>query len=126
MGARLLGVSQTMKPATAAKKLGIYLQAAPEDFRRSPITRDEVDDLRANPPEWLVKLRRNGPFPRDVVAQKLGVSRSGLVRSGVSDALDSDQIGALLADPPAWLVRERETHRAVVAEQERLKSDHAG
>ena len=28
---------------------------------------------------------------------------------------------ALLADPPEWLVRERETHREVVAEQERLR-----
>ncbi len=103
-----------MKPQTAASKLGIYLPAAPPEFQQTPITRDEVDALRADPPAWMVELRRNGPFPRDVVAAKLGVSRSGLGRSGVTDALTTDQIGALLADPPDWLVREREIHSDVV------------
>lgn len=110
-----------MKPATAASKLGIYLPAAPEEFQRSPITRDELDALRDDPPQWLVDLRRNGPFPRDVVAQKLGVSRSGLARGGVNEALTADQIGALIADPPGWLLHERDSYRDVVAEQERLK-----
>lgn len=40
---------QTMKPLTAANKLGIYLPAAPEDFRNSPISRTELDELRNNP-----------------------------------------------------------------------------
>ena len=110
-----------MKPATAASKLGIYLPAAPEEFRTSPITRAELDALRADPPAWLAELRRNGPFPRDAVAAKLGVSKSGLTRAGMTEPLDADQVGALLADPPEWLVRERETHREVVAEQERLR-----
>jgi hypothetical protein len=110
-----------MKPVTAASKLGIYLPAAPEEFRTSPITRDELDALRADPPAWLTDLLRNGPFPREVIARKLGVSRSGLARAGVTDALDADQIGVLLADPPAWLVREREIHRDVLAEKARLK-----
>ena len=110
-----------MKPATAASKLGIYLPAAPAEFQNSPITREELDALRSDPPHWLVELRRNGPFPRDVVAQKLGVSRSGLVRGGIEDALDAEQIGALLADPPGWLMHERNTHREVIAEQQRLK-----
>lgn len=114
-----------MKPATAASKLGIYLPAAPEEFQRSPISRAELDALRADPPAWLVELRRNGPFPRDVVAQKLGVSRSGLARAGITEALTADQIGELLADPPAWLVREREVHRDVLAEQARLKTASA-
>lgn len=111
-----------MKPTTAASKLGIYLPAAPEEFQRSPITRDELDALRADPPQWLNELRRNGPFPRDVVAQKLGVSRSGLVRAGIDTALDAGQIGALITEPPAWLIEERERYRAVVAERERLKA----
>lgn len=111
-----------MKPATAASKLGIYLPAAPEDFQRTPITRQELDELRANPPQWLVDLHRNGPFPRQVVAQKLGVSRSGLARGGVEDALTADQIGELIANPPGWLLHERDSYRAVVAEQERLKA----
>lgn len=112
-------MSQTMKPATAAAKLGIYLPAAPEEFQNTPISRDDLDELRADPPAWLVDLRRNGPFPRDVVAQKLGISRSGLARAGVSDAMTSDEIGALLADPPEWLISERETHRKVLDEQAR-------
>lgn len=103
-----------MKPITAAAKLGIYLPAAPPEFQSTPITRAELDALRADPPTWLVELRRNGPFPKDVVAAKLGVSRSGLARAGVTEALDADQIGALLADPPPWLLHEREVHRKVV------------
>lgn len=109
-----------MKPLTAAGKLGIHLPAAPEEFRARGITRAELDELRADPPEWLVELRRSGPFPREVMAQKLGVSRSGLARGGITEALDADQIGALLADPPEWLVRERESLRNVLAEKARL------
>ena len=59
-------------------------------------------------------------FPREVMAQKLGVSRSGLARGGITEALDADQIGVLLADPPEWLVRERESLRNVLAEKARL------
>ena len=113
--------SQSMKSATAAKKLGIHLPAAPAEFREGTVTRDELNALLADPPQWLVDLRRNGPFPRDVVAAKLGVSKSGLARARMTEPLDADQVGALLADPPEWLVRERETHREVVAEQERLR-----
>ncbi|WP_068430963.1 DUF5997 family protein [Piscicoccus intestinalis] len=115
-------MSQTLKPSTAAQKLGILLAAAPEDFRTTPITRAQLDALRADPPAWLIDLRRNGPFPREVIAQKLGVSHSGLVRGGVTEPLDADQVGGLLADPPAWLVHEREVHRQVVAEAARLKA----
>lgn len=110
-----------MKPATAAKKLGVYLPATPEEFQSAALTRDEVDALRADPPAWLVDLRRNGPFPRDVVAAKLGISRSALARSGVSDSMDAEEIGVLLADPPQWLTHEREVHREVLAEEARLK-----
>ena len=114
-------MSQTMKPLTAAQKLGIHLPAAPEEFRARPITRAQLDELRADPPAWLAELRKNGPFPRDVMAQKLGISRSGLARAGITEALDADQIGALLADPPQWLIHERETHRTVLAEEVRVK-----
>jgi len=114
-------VSQTLKPATAAKKLGIYLPAAPEEFQSSSLTRDDLEELRAHPPQWLLDLRRNGPFPRDVVAQKLGVSRSGLARGGLTEALTADEIGVLIADPPGWLLDERETHKTVLADQARLK-----
>ncbi len=111
-----------MKPATAARKLGIYLPAAPEEFQSSPITRDDLEALRSAPPQWLLDLRRNGPFPRDVVAQKLGISRSGLARGGVADALTADEIGVLIAEPPRWLQHERDSYQAVIAEQERVKA----
>ncbi len=38
---------QAMKPATAAKKLGIYLPATPEEFRAGGITREELADPEA-------------------------------------------------------------------------------
>ena len=41
-----LRVSQTLKPSTAAQKLGILLTAAPEDFQNTPITRAQLDALR--------------------------------------------------------------------------------
>ena len=49
-----------MKPATAAKKLGVYLDATPDEFRAGVVSRDELDALQADPPEWLRELRRNG------------------------------------------------------------------
>ncbi|MFF2552745.1 DUF5997 family protein [Nocardia sp. NPDC058058] len=112
---------QTMKPLTAADKLGIYLPATPEEFRNSPLTRAQLDELRANPPQWLQDLHRDGPFPRDVTARKLGISNSGLGRAGVEDAMTSAQIAALVADPPEWLIAERKNYVAVQAEAERVK-----
>lgn len=113
--------SQTLKPATAAQKLGIYLPAAPAEFQETPITRDELDKLTAEPPAWLVELRANGPHPKSVVAGKLGVSVSGLARSGITEALTSLEIKELLVEPPEWLVRERATQAAVRDEQIRVK-----
>ena len=54
---------QTMKPATAAKKLGVYLEATPAEFQEGVVSRDELNALQADPPEWLRDLRRNGPHP---------------------------------------------------------------
>ncbi|MGN7800645.1 DUF5997 family protein [Leifsonia sp. 22587] len=117
--------AQTMKAATAAKKLGIYLPAAPDDFRDREISRTELDELTANPPEWLRALRADGPHPRDVVARKLGVSNSGLARGGVTEALTTAEIKALLEEPPQWLVDERATQAAVRAENARVKQRDA-
>lgn len=114
-----------MKPQTAASKLGVHLPATPEEFQRSALTRDELEQLRSDPPAWLVELRRNGPFPRDVVAQKLGISRAGLARAGLPDAMTADEIGALLAAPPPELLKERRTQAAVIAEKERLKEQRS-
>jgi hypothetical protein len=97
-----------MKPATAAKKLGIYLPAAPEEFRNGAITRDELTELERNPPAWLETLRREGPHPRPVVAGRLGVSIAGLARGGITEPLTTADIDELRADPPLWLVEEEE------------------
>jgi hypothetical protein len=116
---------QTMKPATAAKKLGVYLPATPQEFQENPITRTAFNELQENPPAWLVELRRNGPHPRPVVARKLNISISGLARGGVTEALTTAQISELLAHPPQWLVAERATQAEVRAEAQRAKEHGA-
>ncbi|MFB2598730.1 DUF5997 family protein [Herbiconiux sp. P17] len=117
---------QTMKPATAAKKLGILLTAAPAEFQEGTVTRAELNTLLESPPEWLVQLRLNGPHPREVMARKLGVSISGLARAGVTDALTTAEIQALLQAPPEWLVAERATQAEVRAENRRVKDVKLG
>jgi hypothetical protein len=116
---------QTMKPETAAKKLGILLTAAPESFQSAPLTRTAFDELRTEPPTWLEDLRRDGPHPRPVVAQKLGISISGLSRAGIDEALTTADIKTLLEQKPGWLVRERATQAAVHAENARVKQERA-
>ncbi|MCU1573549.1 MAG: hypothetical protein JWO93_1631 [Micrococcaceae bacterium] len=113
-----------MKPATAAKKLGIYLPAAPAEFQENALTREEFKNLQDNPPAWLVELRRNGPHPRPEVARKLNVSIGGLTRAGVSEALTSAEITALLQAPPEWLVTERSTH-AKAREEAKLAKERS-
>lgn len=115
--------SQTMKPATAAKKLGVYLQATPADFQEGVVSRDELNALQADPPEWLRDLRRDGPHPRSVVAAKLGVSISGLARAGITEALTTEQIEALKAENPDWLEHERGIQADVRREAARLKEE---
>ena len=112
---------QTLKPATAAKKLGIYLPATPQDFQDTELTRAEFNELQQTAPEWLAELRRTGPHPRPVVAQKLGISIGGLARGGVTEPLTTEQITALLQDPPAWLVSERATQASVRTEAARVR-----
>jgi hypothetical protein len=112
---------QTMKPATAAKKLGVYLEATPAEFQEGVVSRDELNALQSDPPEWLRDLRRNGPHPRPVIAAKLGISISGLARSGIADALTTEQIDALKTESPEWLQQERATQAEVRKEAARLK-----
>lgn len=116
---------QAMKPATAAKKLGIHLPAAPAEFQDNAISREEFKVLQDNPPEWLSELRRNGPHPRQVVAQKLNISIGGLNRSNISQALTTADITALLQAPPAWLVEERAVHAKARAEAKLAKEREA-
>ena len=108
---------QTMKPATAAKKLGVYLPATPAEFQEGVVSRAELNELTANPPEWLRTLRENGPHPRPVVAAKLGVSIAGLARGGVTEALKDAK--------PEWLEKERATQAEVRKETVRIKKRNA-
>ncbi|MET7489336.1 DUF5997 family protein [Streptomyces sp. NPDC005538] len=114
--------TQTMKPATAAKKLGVYLEATPAEFQEGDVSRAELNELQANPPEWLRELRANGPHPRPVVAARLGVSIAGLARGGVTEPLTTEQIEALRKDSPEWLEKERATQAEVRKEAERIKN----
>lgn len=113
-------MSQSMKPEVAAKKLGVYLPATPEEFRAGLVTREQFNALQADPPQWLADLRANGPHPRSVVAAKLGISNSGLARAGASDSMTTAEIKALLDEMPAWLETERATQAGVRAEKVRL------
>ncbi|MFF5335898.1 DUF5997 family protein [Streptomyces sp. NPDC013181] len=117
--------TQTMKPATAAKKLGVYLDATPEEFREGVVSRAELAALQADPPQWLRDLRNNGPHPRPVVASKLGVSISGLARGGITEPLTTEQIDALKREDPEWLRKERATQADVRKENIRIKERNA-
>lgn len=90
---------QRMKPITAAKRLGIYLPAAPEEFQAAWLTREELAALESDPPEWLRVLRREG----------------------ADEAMTTAEIDALRADPPSWLQEERRVHQQVLAEEERVR-----
>ena len=114
-----------MKPATAAKKLGIFLPATPVEFQEGEVTRGEFAELQSTPPEWLIELRKNGPHPRHEVARKLGISTSGLARAGAPDTMTSGEIKSLLEQKPEWLVVERATHAAVQDDNARIKADRA-
>lgn len=99
--------TQLLKPENAAKKLAIYLPAAPEEFRAHPVSREQLAELNANPPEWLATLRRDGPHPCTEVARRLGISNSGLARAGQPDVMTTDEIKQLLVEMPEWLRAER-------------------
>ena len=113
--------AQFLKAETAAKKLEVLLAATPESFRDHDISREELAALQADPPEWLVRLRREGPHPRSVVAGRLGVSNSGLARAGITEPLTTAEIGAILDERPRWLEVERDRQKAVREEAARVK-----
>ncbi|ETK36700.1 hypothetical protein MPTA5024_07450 [Microbispora sp. ATCC PTA-5024] len=110
-----------MKPATAAKKLGVLLSATPAEFQEGVVSRDELNELQAKPPAWLVDLRRNGPHPKQVIAAKLKISISGLIRGGITGPLTTAEIDALKAENPEWLERERSVQAEVRKEALRLR-----
>lgn len=108
-----------MKPQTAAKKLGIFLPATPEEFQRGALTHKEFVELQNNPPEWLAQLRRTGPHPRPVVAQKLGITIAALKRNEMDKPLTTQEIKALLEDQPSWL---REARTALAESRKEAES----
>jgi hypothetical protein len=118
--------TQTMKAETAAKKLEVLLAATPESFRDHDVTREELTALQSDPPEWLATLRREGPHPRSVVAQRLGISNSGLGRAGMTEPLTTAEIGAILDAAPGWLDIEQERQKTVRAEAARVKREKSG
>ena len=99
--------TQLLKPENAAKKLSIYLPAAPAEFRENPVSREQLKALNDDPPEWLETLRRDGPHPRSEVARRLGISNSGLARAGQPDVMTTAEIKQLLVEMPPWLAEER-------------------
>lgn len=123
MGTSKAKTPQTMKSATAAKKLGILLSAAPAEFQEGPVSRGELNALQADPPSWLANLRREGPHPRQVVAAKLRVSVSGLARGGITGPLTTAEIENLKAERPDWLEREQAVQAEVRKEELRLKQE---
>lgn len=98
-----------MRPVTAAKKLGIHLPAAPQEFQDGAVTHAELRELQDNPPEWLQELRLHGPHPRAEVARKLGISVTALKNSGAAQVMTTDEIRSLLDDQPEWLRKARAT-----------------
>lgn len=99
-----------MRAQTAAKKLGIFLPATPEEFQNNAVSHAELRELQDNPPEWLVKLRLEGPHPRPVVAQKLGISVTALKKNDVDRPMTTAEIKELLAEMPEWLEAARKAH----------------
>ncbi|QOR70061.1 hypothetical protein IM660_15715 [Ruania alkalisoli] len=116
---------QRMKAITAAKKLGIYLPAAPQEFQAAQLSRQEVEELERHPPDWLTDLRRNGPHPRPVVAGRLGISISGLTRAGIEGALTTAEINELRDDPPDWLTAERAVQEDTRQQDQRRRENEA-
>ena len=98
-----------MKPITAAKKLGVYLPATPEDFQSAGLTHEQFVQLQQDPPEWLEELRRHGPHPRPEVARKLGVTITALKKNGMDKPFTTEEIKELLANQPEWLSAARQS-----------------
>jgi hypothetical protein len=103
----------------------VYLEATPAEFREGVVSRAQLDAFQADPPQWLRELRAKGPHPRPVVAEKLGVSVSGLARGGITEPLTTEQIEALKREQPEWLVKERATQAEVRKEGARIKKRNA-
>ncbi len=124
MGTSKTKTPQTMKSATAAKKLGILLSAAPAEFQEGPVSRDELNALQADPPSWLANLRREGPHPARS-SPPGSASPSQAWPAHITDPLTTAEIENLKAERPDWLEREQAVHAEVRKEELRLKQQRA-
>lgn len=93
---------RAMKPQTAAKKLGLFLPATPEEFQTGALTHQEFKNLQENPPEWLQTLRREGPHSSSG-RPKLGITIAALKKNDMDKPLTTAEIKALLENQPEWL-----------------------
>src|SRR4051812_2409315 len=107
-------------------RVGVHPDAAPDEFPAGGGSRGELDALPAGPPEGVRGLRPNGPHPRQVVADRLGVSISGLSRAGITEPLTTTQTVALKQEQPEWLRRERGTRAEAQREEARLRAERSG
>ncbi|WP_347307401.1 DUF5997 family protein [Corynebacterium sp. SA-MJD20WY100] len=88
----------------------IYLPATPEEFQNGAVTHAQLRELQDNPPQWLVTLRQEGPHPRPIVAQKLGISVNAMKKNDMDRPLTTAEIKALLDEAPEWLTVARKQH----------------
>ncbi len=72
--------AQSMKPATAAKKLDVYLPATPVEFQENAITRSELAALQEDPRSGSRISARTGRTRR-TWSRRSWVSRSPASRA---------------------------------------------
>lgn len=116
--------AQTMKPATAAKKLRVprgHPRRVPGGCRLAHRAQHTAGRSARVAPGTATQR----PAPRPVVAAKLGISISGLARGGITEALTTEQIEALKTEAPDWLRQERATQAEVRKEAVRIKEKNA-
>ena len=117
-----------MKPATAARKLGVHLDATPEEFRAGVVSRDELDALQADPPSGCASCDATARIRARSSRTwfDLGVSISGLARAEIVEPLTTAQIVALKEEQPEWLRRERGTRAEAARAEARLRAERSG
>ena len=105
-----MSVTDTPNSETPANETQQPSGTAPEEFQANAVTHAQLRDLQENPPEGLATLRREGPHPRPVVAQKLGISVTALKKNEMDRPLTTAEIKELLSAMPEWLEAARKAH----------------
>ena len=116
--------AQSMKPATAAKKLDVT-------YRHARGLPGEPDHPAANSPRCK-QSTTVAPRPPEVRAapEEPGGSQTGcpspVSRGRHRGSVTTDQINQLIEENPPWLAAERESYQRVLTEQRRLKAPTRG